>query len=73
MSIICFFNNGNTTAFDADGQQIGEFQEGWLRTYLAFLRNERGLTFKEVEAITFKMPDGSEYKYIAENDNWVSV
>lgn len=57
---VMFFDNGNTAAFDKDGQQIPELQVPWLLMFTEFLQ-AHGF---EPSRIKFEMPHGREARLI---------
>lgn len=62
---IMFMANGNTAAFDHDGQQVPQLQESWLRLYVRFLE-QQGV---DPTGIVLKTPLGNA-RWLPEHDNW---
>lgn len=66
---ICFFNNGNTEAFDNDGNQIPELQVGWIELYFNILE----IHGYDPAKVDFILPDGKKaipYKTADNLWNW---
>jgi hypothetical protein len=67
---VMLFSNGNTSAFDDSGQQIGDLQKGWLHIWLEWMESQGvdPTEIKNIETIVngrnvylrpFKTDDGS--------------
>ena len=67
---ILFFSNGNTAAFNKNGEQIPELQYPWIKLYFDFLKS-KGI--EDIHFIQFELPNGRKAKYLPEYDNWEIV
>jgi hypothetical protein len=50
---IIFLQNGNTFAYDGDGNQLPEYQKRWMSLFLEYLQAKN----IDVTQIEFEMPD----------------
>ena len=52
---VIFFSNGNTMAFNKNGEQMPEFQKSWMQLYIEFLKS-KNINPTKVE---FELPMGT--------------
>ena len=63
---IIFFQNGNTAVFDKKGEQIPEFQKGWLLMFIEFLQS-KNVKVENIDEII--LPSG-KIKYLKKYHNY---
>ena len=55
---IMFFANGNTAAFDENGQQIPSVQYGWFPLFIEHLQNDLGYSLDDLCDVDIQLPHG---------------